>query len=240
MKNSNSTKLSALYVFFLLIAITIFSSSCRNERGDQDLPQTDTEAVDTVADIETEPKAYRGEISPLNLKFNDGEVSGSVAMRIELGVMRINVYAEGLEPNMMHLQHLQASEEKKTDCPGPDADRNNDGIIDVTEITDDPEGVKMIPLNMGPSSLEVDVPTYPYSNVNGVIQFETYVHIDSLRTAVRKQYGIENVDFTNFTYVIQSVSKDASIPGTTVTIGEIPPYKTVPIGCAVLEEEDVD
>lgn len=200
----------------------------------------DAETIDTTADIESEPKAYRGEISSLNKELVPGEISGRVAMRIEMGVMRINVYAKGLESNMMHLQHLQASEKGETECPGPDADKNNDGILDVTEITDDPEEVKMVPLNMGPSSLKVDVPTYPRSNVNGEIQFETYVHIDSLRIAVREEYGIENVDFTNFTYILQGVPEDASIPGTAVTIENIPAYKTIPIGCAVLEEIDVD
>lgn len=241
MRNSKlSNLITSLAAFSLLIVITVFSGSCRNEQRQQDQQQMDSETeIDTL--VYAEPRAYRGEISSLNKEFNDGnEVSGTVAMRIERGIMRINVFVEGVEPEMMHLQHLQASEEAETECPGPDADENNDGIIDVMEITDDPEGVKMIPLNMGPSSLEVDVSTYPRANVNGEIQFETHVHVDSLRTAVREEYGIENVDFTKFTYIIQGVSPDAAIPVSTVTIGDIYPYATVPVGCAVLEEIDVD
>lgn len=240
MKKSNfSNFITPLLAFSMLIGITIFSGSCRNEQGQQDERIEAETNIDTVVD--PEPRAYRGEISTLNQEFNDGnEVNGRVAIRIARGIMRVNVYAQGLEPDMRHMQHLQASEETTTDCPGSNADENNDGVIDVMEITDEPEGVVLIPLNMGPSSLEVDVLTYPMANDNGEIQFEAHLHIDSLRTAVQEQYGIENIDFTRFTYVLQGVSPETSIPASTATIGDIPPYATVPVGCAVLEEVEVE
>lgn len=234
-----SNLITPLVAFSMLVGIVVFSGSCRNEQEQQEERIEAQTNIDTVVD--PEPRAYRGEISTLNQELNDGnEVDGRVAIRIARGIMRVNVYAQGLEPDMRHMQHLQASEETATECPGPDADDNNDGVIDVMEITDEPEGVVLIPLNMGPSSLEVDVLTYPMANDNGEIQFEAHLHIDSLRTAVQEEYGIENIDFTRFTYILQGVSPETSLPQSTVTVGDIPPHATVPVGCAVLEEVEVE
>lgn len=232
-----SKKLNKLLMLFILAGITAFSTSCRNETT-TDEQEFDTTVTDTVADEQVEVRLFEGDISTINQDTNFGtEVTGNVGLRVEGDLMRISVYAEGLAPDMMHLQHLLTSANgQDTECPGSDADANNDGIIDVTEVTSEERGFRIIPLNMGPSTLEVNVDTYPRSNINGALQFERTLSLDSLKIAVREEYGMQDLDFTNFTYVIQGVAPEADLPATVQSVANVPAYASVPVGCAELEE----
>ncbi|HSI71254.1 MAG TPA: hypothetical protein VK941_13545, partial [Gillisia sp.] len=195
-------------------------------------------ATDTISRQQVEIRNFTGEIAALNIEANAGtEVTGTVNLRVEGGLMRIVVTAEGLSPDMMHMQHLQTSETAETGCPGQDADANNDGIVDVTEISDIERGIYTIPLHMGPSFLEINVDTYPRTNVNGELQYQRTLSLDSLRVAVQKEYGMQEVDFTKFSYVIQGVAQDADIPQSVRSVSEVDTYASIPVGCADLEEQ---
>lgn len=223
----------------LIAGITAFSTSCRNETRDPEPVIDTTSTIDTTANRQVEVRTFTGDISTINKEANGGtDVSGTVSLRVEGDLMRITVTAEGLSGDMMHLQHLQTSQAgEDTNCPGANADSNNDGVVDVTEVTDESRGFRIIPLNMGPSNLEVNVDTYPRSNVNGELQFQRTLSLDSLRTAVKEEYGMDGLDFTRFTYVIQGVDPNATnVPASTRSVADVPTHASVPVGCAKLEE----
>jgi hypothetical protein len=214
-------------------------ASCRDEnRGREvDDPIQMDGTTDTITQ-QVQIRNFTGDIASLNTDANAGtEVTGTVNLRVEGELMRIVVTAEGLSPDMMHMQHLQTSETGDTSCPGQDADANNDGIVDVTEVSASERGIYMIPLNMGPSSLELNVDTYPRTNINGALQFQRTISLDSLRTAVREEYGLQDVDFTRFAYIIQGVAQDADIPKSVQSVPEIDSYASIPVGCAELVEQ---
>lgn len=225
---------------FFILGMIVLLFSCRNENREADDIQMQEMEADTVTTTtrEVESRTYNGNITALNTNANaDTEVSGNVELLVEGDLMRIMVTAEGLAPDMMHMQHLQTpARGQATNCPGADADENNDGIVDVTEVTPDAEGVYMIPLHMGPSSLEMNVNTYPRTNVNGELQFTRTISVDSLRNAVSEEYGMQELDFTDFTYIIQGVAEDASVPQSAQSAADVPLHQSIPVGCAKLEE----
>lgn len=226
---------------FFIISMLILFSSCRNESREADDIQMQEMEADTVMSTttrEVESRTYNGNITSINTSANtDTEVSGNVELLVEGDLMRIFVTAEGLAADMMHMQHLQTpGRGQTTNCPGEDADGNNDGIIDVTEISQDSEGIYMIPLHMGPSSLEMNVSTYPRTNVNGELQFTRTISLDSLRNAVSEEYGMQELDFSDFTYIIQGVAEDASLPQSAQSASDVPLHQSIPVGCAKLEE----
>ena len=226
----------------IFLSLLIFLLSCKNENREQneiEMQETARDTLNTTTDTaRVAVRTFTGDISPINSELNgDSEVSGKVELRVEGDLMRIAVTAEGLAPDMMHMQHLQTSETAgNTQCPGSNADANNDGIIDVTEVSPSAQGIYMIPLHMGPSSLELKVDTYPRTNVNGELQFTRTVSLDSLRQAVGEEYGMQDIDFTRFNYVIQGVSQQANIPQTAQTVSGVEMNQSIPIGCARLEE----
>lgn len=219
-----------VFLWFLIISgTTLYSCKNTNEREvDVDTEQTE---VDTIADRQVEVRAFTGEIKPIN-NTNDSNVSGEIAMRVEGDLMRFHVTAEGLAPDMMHLQYLITSQTgDETQCPQTveetalTANQNNRG----TE-----QKIRRIPLHMGPSSLELDVDTYPRTNENGELQFTRTVSLDSLRTAVRTEYGIQDLDFTKFTFVIRGLPDTApDLPGRPDSL------QKVSVGCAKLQETAV-
>ena len=235
-------KLEIQKVLVLVLSASIFIVSCKNESKEQDDSQMQENRQDTITNTDrstqVEPQTFTGEISTINGEANgNDEVSGNVEIRVEGDLMRIVVTAEGLAPDMMHMQHLQTSGRgQEIPCPGSDADANNDGIVDVTEVSPNAQGIHMIPLHMGPSSLDMNVDTYPRTNVNGELQFKRTISLDSLRTAVREEFGMQDLDFTRFTYIIQGVGEDAKIPQTAQTLSGVAMNKSIPVGCAKLEE----
>ncbi|UJH91766.1 hypothetical protein LZ575_03540 [Antarcticibacterium sp. 1MA-6-2] len=213
-----------MLTYFFVASLLFGLFSCKNEKKNQ----TETESKQTTQDStdamktagKVRERTFTGDISPINTEINGNtEVSGTVKLRLEGNLMRIVVTAEGLAPNMMHMQHLQTSEAgKNTQCPGNNADSNNDGIVDVTEVSPNARGIYMIPLHMGPSSLDMMVDTYPRTNVNGEMYFTRTISLDSLREAVGESYKMTDLDFTRFNYVVQGVREGTDIPLTAQTV----------------------
>lgn len=223
----------------LIFNLCILLGGCRNEQRQEGEGIHQTTVEDTIANTPVEVRIFTGEISAINPEQNNNrEVNGTVSLRVEGRLMRFHISAEGLAPNVMHMQYLQTSERgEPVPCPGMDADANKDGIVDVSETSPVARGIRMIPLHMGPSTLEVNVDTYPSTNANGELEFARTVSLDSLSDAVRTAYGIQELDFANFTYIIQGVEENASIPQTAQSVSRVPVNQSIPVGCAQLEEE---
>lgn len=226
-------------IFFL--AFLILSFSCRNDnRQPDDLEEQRLNQQDTLENVQVQVRAYSGEIAGINTMGEETAVTGNIAVRIEGDLVRFTVTAENLAPDMMHRQFLVASGMgTNTTCPGPNADANDDGIVDMDEIAGNANELQMIPMHMGPSTLERNVDTYPRSNINGELQFSRTTHLDSIRTAVREGYGVQDFDISNYIYIIQGVPGNVTLQQTVQREENIPANETVPVGCAVLEETEV-
>ncbi len=240
-QQENYQKFTKAITPLLFSAILILSFSCRNENRQQDdLEEQQMNQQDTLENTQVQVRAYTGDISGMNTMGDETEVTGNVAVRIEGDLIRFTITAENLAPDMMHRQFLVASGSgETTNCPGPDADANNVDIVDMNEIAGNAEELHMIPLHMGPSTLERNVDTYPRSNINGELQFSRTTSLDSINTAVREGYGVQDFDITNYIYIIQGVAGEVTLQQTVQRDQDIPPQETVPVGCAVLEETEV-
>ncbi len=240
MKTDLLRKFSKYYSSLIFLGAILVFSSCKDENRSREVddPVQTNRTTDTLTNQQVQVRNFTGDIGSINTETNaNTEVSGTVNLRVEGDLMRIVVTAEGLSPDMMHMQHLQTAETGETQCPGQDADANNDGIVDVTEVSGREKGIYMIPLHMGPSSLEPNVDTYPRTNVNGELQFQRTISLDSLRTAVQEEYGMQDVDFTQFTYILQGVAQDSKIPQTVQSLSGVEGHASIPVGCAKLEEQ---
>lgn len=256
-KQKNVNKLKQTFTPLIFLTLLILSFSCRDDtRQPDDLDQQQMNQQDTLENRQVEVRAYTGDITGMNTMEDEQAVTGNVAIRIEGDLVRFTINAQNVAPDMMHRQFLIATGNNTT-CPGPNADANNDGIVDMNEVAGDTEQLQMIPLHMGPSTLERNVSTYPRSNINGELQFSRTTSLDSIRTAVREGYGVQDFDFSNYVYIIQGIAGEVTLQQTVqreedfpahetgeVNIdhteeGDISPHETVPVGCAVLTETEV-
>lgn len=236
----NLKSLTIRGILLPIMGLIIFISSCKNEeRQREDQVRTQPAGFETQAAQDLDVRIYSGDIGAINVEANQNrEVSGTISIRVEGNLMRFFVTAEGLEPDIMHMQYLQTSATgEPVQCPDASYDVNKDGIIDIEEASPQDRGARIIPLHMGPSTLEMNIDSYPRTNINGQLQFSRTVSMDSLRQAVKQEYGIENLDFSNFTYLIQGVAQGTSLPATTATRGGVDAQQSIPVGCAKLTEE---
>lgn len=218
----------------LIFSLLILMFSCRNENRQEDEDQMQEMSSDTTATTPVETQTFAGDI---NADAND-EVSGTVQLTVQGDLLRVVVTAEGLGKEMMHMQYLQTSETgEEISCSEATTGTNNEGMVNMDEVSANENGIQRIPLHMGPSSLEMNVDTYPVTNINGELQFQRTVSLDSLRNAVRTEYGMQDLDFSRFTYVIQGVSGTSNQSDSVESGSGLPRNGNVPIGCAQLEEE---
>src|SRR5690606_13921728 len=160
-------------------------------------------------------------------------ISGEVAMRVEGDLMRFDISADGLAPDMMHMQYLLVSQTgDETQCPGSVEDltstEGDNGTTAASGTT-----LRRIPLHMG-GTLDLESDTYPRTNVNGELQFSHVISLDSLRQSVRNEYQMQDLDFSKFTFVIRGIpdAQASSTPGR----GSTASVQDTPVGCAKLQE----
>jgi hypothetical protein len=68
--------------------------------------------------------------------LNDSGATGSALLTLaEDGSLTVSVEADGLAPGLPHAQHLHGDTDLTQDfrCPGPDADEDGDGFVNVAE-----------------------------------------------------------------------------------------------------------
>lgn len=224
---------SGLFALIFVLGFSMTSCNQNNRQrgaGQQGVPmQTVTEGATDII--------YQAQISSLNENANEGRsISGNVTLKILGDQLQITVEASGLEPNMMHLQHLHGSKEGgDTNCPDSGADTNDDQIVDITEAYE-VAGVTMIPFHENPSSMEIDTETYPTADESGNILYQEVVDLNELRNSFNEKFDGEELDFSRFTYLIHGVQEEA-VPETVESVKGLPAHVTLPVGCAKLNEE---
>lgn len=69
------------------------------------------------------------------MSLNDSGVMGTATLTLDGDMLTVHIMASGLEPNMVHPQHIHGfmDSNKNAVCPPMSADTNGDGFIDLTE-----------------------------------------------------------------------------------------------------------
>lgn len=162
MKNSKSIIRSLFIVSFVL-----FAASCTdpdegvvNSIDDQMSIDAENLVAESRADA-AKTKMYTADLSMLN----ESGVSGTAELTLTRNEITVKIQATGLEPNMLHPQHIHGFLENKRNstCPSPSADTNEDGIIDLGE------GAPFYGPIIQPIYVPID--DYPMA-VNGEIDYE--------------------------------------------------------------------
>lgn len=220
----------------LLVIISVIFSSCQ-QQGNQEESDPEMEGGREKT-IQTSEK-YQADLSAINRRANGNrKVTGTATYKIQNDQLVINIQAEGLEPDMMHSQHLHRFEEdSNASCPpGIEADTNNDGVVDLIE-TKKYAGIIVIPLHDDPSILEINTETYPMSDAQGKINYSKTVNLETLKEALKRKFNIEGLDLSQFVIFIHGVSKDANLPGSAQSLPDVPAHLTLPVACGALEKK---
>jgi hypothetical protein len=148
----------------------------------------------------------------------------------------ITIMVKGLSPSMTHLLHIHGfkGSTKKAACPGTNADKNGDGIVDLIE-THPYTGVTLIPFNAAPADLKILSSSYTVANKKGLLTYHMSVPLDSLETAIQNEYSIDKLSLENRAIYIHGVPKDASLPETVQSLPDVPAHVTVPVACGEIE-----
>lgn len=188
-------------------------------------------AAQQPAPARVAPDLHVANLRPLNTQVTDGMVRGLATLLQDGGELWIQVDARGLAPGM-HLQHLHGyTDGRVASCPGPDADRNADGVVDLIE-TREAAGITMIPLHENPSSLEIQAATYPRADsLTGMIRYAEIEQLEPLQQAVRQQYDGTELFLDRRVIFIHGVPEGTQLPATAQSLEGVPAHVTLPVAC---------
>lgn len=177
--------------------------------------------------------AVGGTLRPLNA-FGEG-IAGDVTMMPGDGTVTIRLEAEGVSPGM-HLAHIHGfadAEPQNATCPGPEADTNDDGVVDLIE-TREMAGVTMIPFTDAPASLTIQSENYPTAGENGSLSYQQAVDVSELRVAVQAEYGTP-LALPQRVVFLHGAPEGAELPDSARSLEGVPAAVTIPIACAELD-----
>jgi Cu/Zn superoxide dismutase len=185
-----------------------------------------------------EDAVYVAKLQPLNSSVTGSDATGTATFTIKGDQLTIVVDAEGTPPGIMHLQHFHGfTDGKAATCPGPDADKNKDGVIDLIE-TEPMAGTTMVPFHADPVSMEIPSDTYPSASAHGSYHYEKTVSLPDLKSAFAKAFGGQDLDLDKRVVFIHGVFKDAKLPESAASLGTIPASVTLPIACGKIERQN--
>lgn len=186
---------------------------------------------------ESGSEAYAAAIHEINPNLTEDDVSGAATFIVANGKLHVSIAVKGLEPSMMHLQHIHGFKmsDEESSCPTAAADKNNDGIIDLIE-THKASGVTLIPFNKAPANLKILSSSYPVANSEGLLTYRMSIPLSKLKTAVQQKYGIEELSLEDRVIYIHGVRKEASLPESVQSLPGVPSQVTVPLACGEIEE----
>ncbi len=149
----------SFFVLSLLMSIVACSDPDEEVMNSVDL-QTSLDSEKRAEAVK--PKMYTVDFTALNASG----VSGSAELTLMGNKLTVKVNATGLEPNMVHPQHIHGFAENKgnSTCPTPAADTNGDGLVDLVEGLPSYGGVLL--------ELYVPIDEFPVADANGVLAFE--------------------------------------------------------------------
>lgn len=105
-------------------------------------------------------------------QLNNSGVDGFAFLTLDrnASTVTVSIEASGLEPNMLHPQHIHGLEDsrKAATCPTPSADQNGDGLVDLAE------GLP----SYGP--VVISLVDFPTADADGNIDYEATLPIDQM------------------------------------------------------------
>ena len=160
----------------LLSASLLFATSCSEPEEEMITPRNPNATSDHIKGKNmgsSVMRTFTAQLSPLN----DSGVSGKANITVENNTLTVSVWAEGLEPNMVHPQHIHGFMEnnRNSTCPSPSDDTNGDGIVDLVE------GLP----SYGPVLLELYLPIdeFPVADAAGTIHYERTFNLGEVEFA---------------------------------------------------------
>lgn len=231
----------------LLLFIGTFFFSCKNDKKENnDIDQNTQQVSVDTSFVQNEVKAFTGKIN--SIKSTNAKISGEVAVRIEGELARFNISAEGLAPDMRHMQYLLVSRAgNATQCP-QDVEKMEIGDTNAqnrqnnqTSGTD--QDLIRIPLQTGPITAGVeDMDLYPRTNENGDFEYTQTVHLDSLGSSVDSQFSLQNLDFKNVTFVLRGIpdSESNQLAQNRGASGQSQGIDNITVACARFQETPVN
>ncbi|MCW8194619.1 hypothetical protein F6455_07450 [Proteobacteria bacterium 005FR1] len=180
---------------------------------------------------------YRAPLQPMNPQLTEPGLTGEVQIRVLGDELSIRVEADGLAPEMMHLQHLHGSRDgMDAECAPMALKTPQDEITDLLD-TRQYSGITLIPLHDDPASLEIKTDTYPVSNRAGAYVYEATVNWERLQRAMAEKYDmdLETVDLGRMVVYVHGVATDTKLPESVRSLPGVPAHATLPVACAELD-----
>jgi hypothetical protein len=178
---------------------------------------------------------YTAELSPLNAEAIGRSASGTATFNIEGDRLTITIEADGLAPDIIHLQHYHGFPDgTDATCPTPAADTNGDGIVDLLE-TEPMAGTTMVPFHAEPASLEIPSKTYPIADAEGSVRYEQAVAVGELKEALRSKFNGAGLDLEKRVVFIHGMPPDAELPESAQSLPDVPAQVTIPAACGTIE-----
>ncbi|MFW6330130.1 MAG: hypothetical protein ACOC3J_00255 [Gemmatimonadota bacterium] len=221
-----------------IIATTVLvlvAAGCETGPGEEVPVDEAVEGTDVELQVAgTTDQTFIAQLSPLNSDLLDDSPAGTATLEVTGDSLVITVLAEGLPPNMMHLQHFHGFEDgAAARCPTSEADENGDGVVDVTE-TAPLAGTTMVPFHDEPTNLEIDAQTYPRADSEGAYSYRQAVALEALEAAFEDRFG-GGLALQDRVVFIHGVPEGTALPETVQTKAGLPAHVTLPIACGELE-----
>ncbi|MGH8279187.1 MAG: hypothetical protein ACRETQ_06440 [Gammaproteobacteria bacterium] len=182
----------------------------------------------------TQPVVYVAYLHGMNRSVVGSDPSGVAHFTVRGDRLTIRINMRGVPPDLQHWQHFHGFVDGRTArCPGPDADVNHDGIIDLLE-TEPASGVTMVPFNAKPAAMDVTANTYPRASARGTYIYRATVSMKALQAAFGKAFKGASLDLDKRVVYIHGVPADTKLPATVKSLGTIPAQVTLPIACGAI------
>lgn len=197
-------------------------------------PTADARAVHAEGD-KGGAEIYHADLQPLNAHVGYRPVTGTARFQLVNGEFIAMDQATGMQPGMIHPQHIHAAAQ----CPPPSADVNHDGFIDVIEGVPF-YGAILVPLDSDLSNQTAGAfPTV--TNQGGALHYHETASSEALladlnapdpdpNDAVVKLDGAA-LDLSGRHVVLHGVALDTPLPASVASLGGLPPQLTLPVAC---------
>jgi len=157
---------------------------------------------------------------------NVGTATGTATFTVDGDNLTVEITASGLAPNMAHAQHIHAGDV----CPGPDADTNDDGFVDVIEGVPF-YGAILVPLDDDLANTEAN--NFPMADAQGNINYSATASISEIEAALGEDLALGT------RHVVQhGVGSNVTVPSTVQSLGDLPAAATVPVTCGQITSGD--
>ncbi len=176
-------------------------------------------------------------LSPLN----SSGVTGSATFTIDEDAdeLRIDVNAAGLEPDIVHMQHVHSG----SSCPTVALDENFDQFIDVLEGSLAYGGI-LVPLDDNPTTQNMS--GFPAADTDGRLDYSGTAILSAMLADLRepdpdrgdlivKLPETADLDLGTRTVVLHGVDPTLPLPGSVATSAGGPPQATLPVACGEID-----